>query len=162
MRPAPPIVIRGAQKTLEELAAGRTDEQEISRILGLMALLSMLEDEWDVCASSRMTGIVRYADIVRRGSALVDGARRDRLDQAMRAAEGVGVADDAGPGHRDIGVLVEIIANIARVDIEQIIFVLDFLRFVGRTIRGIGDTRNEAWQNKQGQGYSAIHKFHLI
>ena len=87
MRPAPPIVIRGAQKTLEELAAGRTDEQEISRILGLMALLSMLEDEWDVCASSRMTGIVRYADIVRRGSALVDGARRDRLDQALTTIE---------------------------------------------------------------------------
>jgi hypothetical protein len=83
MRPAPPIVIRGALKTLEALAAGRTDEQEIARILGLMAALSMLEDEWDVCASSRMHAIVRYSDLVRRGSALVDGPRRARLERAL-------------------------------------------------------------------------------
>jgi hypothetical protein len=87
MRPAPPIVIRGALKALEELAAGRTDEQEISRILGLMAVLSMLEDEWDVCASSRMTGIVRYSDIVRRGSVLVDRTRHERLDRALATVE---------------------------------------------------------------------------
>jgi hypothetical protein len=112
MRPAPPIVIRGALKTLEELAAGRTDEQEIARILGLMALLSMLEDEWDVCASSRMTGIVRYSDIVRRGSALVDGARRARLDRALATV------DDAPPDLRisaletNLDVLREAIADL--------------------------------------------------
>jgi hypothetical protein len=68
MRPDPPLVIRSAQKTLEEIAAGQTDPQEISRIRGVVSLLSMLETEWDVCASSRMDRILRYREIVGRGA----------------------------------------------------------------------------------------------
>jgi hypothetical protein len=93
VRPDPPLVIRSALKTLEEVAARRTDAQEISRIRGVMGLLSMLENEWDTCASSRMDRILHYREIVRRGSSLLaEGGRHQELQQALAATD-AGVAD---------------------------------------------------------------------
>jgi hypothetical protein len=86
-------VIRGALKTLEEIASGRTDAQESFRIRGVMNLLAMLESEWDVVASSRMDRIVRYREIIRLGSSwLGEDDRGRRLRPALDAAE-AGVAD---------------------------------------------------------------------
>jgi hypothetical protein len=88
VRPDPPLVIRRALKTLEAIAAGRTDTQEISGIRGVMNLLSMLENEWDVCASSRMDRILRYREIIHRGSSWLDeDDRQEELMPALAAAD---------------------------------------------------------------------------
>jgi hypothetical protein len=79
-------------QTLEEIAVGQTSEQEAFRIRGVMTLLSILEHEWDASASSRVAGISRYADLVRRGSLLMSGDRRERLRRALRDA-GAGAPD---------------------------------------------------------------------
>ena len=86
MRPEPPLVLRAALKTLEEIAEESADAQEISRLRGVSSLLSIIEREWDTCASTRLAGISRYTDIVRRGSEMMTGARRERLTLVL--AEG--------------------------------------------------------------------------
>ncbi len=83
MRPDPQFVMRAALETLDEITAGSTDAQEISRLRGVSSLLSIIEREWDTCASTRLAGISRYTDIIRRGAALTMGPRRDRLAQAL-------------------------------------------------------------------------------
>ncbi len=83
MRPEPQSVMRAALETLGEIAEGSTDAQEISRLRGVSTLLAILEREWDTCASTRLAGIARYTDIVRRGAELMTGARRDRLAQTL-------------------------------------------------------------------------------
>jgi hypothetical protein len=87
MRPDAPSVIRSARKTLEEVAAGQTDPQEISRIRGVVSLLSMLETEWDVCASSRMDRILRYREIVRQGSSWLEDDRHQQLGPGSAVAD---------------------------------------------------------------------------
>jgi hypothetical protein len=83
MRPDPQFVMRAALQTLGEIATGSTDAQEISRLRDVSSLLSIIEREWDTCASTRLAGIARYTDIVRRGVALTTGPRQDRLAQAL-------------------------------------------------------------------------------
>jgi hypothetical protein len=83
MRPEPQMVMRAALETLGEIAAGSTDAQEISRLRGVSSLLSIIEREWDTCASTRLAAISRYTDIIRRGSELTTDARRDRLDRVL-------------------------------------------------------------------------------
>jgi hypothetical protein len=85
MRPNPPLVLQAALKTLEEVALGQTDEQVLARLHGVSTLLSILQREWDTCASNLLDGIARYGDIVRRGSLLADGDRRERLRRALDA-----------------------------------------------------------------------------
>jgi hypothetical protein len=92
MRPEPPFVMGAALKTLEEIAEGSTDAQEISRLRGVSSLLSILQREWDTCASTRLAGISRYTDIVRRGSELMTGAHRAHLEQVL--AEAARTGDD--------------------------------------------------------------------
>ncbi len=92
MRPEPQFVMAAALKTLDEIAAESTDAQEISRLRGVSSLLSILQREWDTCASTRLAGISRYTDIVRRGSELTTGARHDRLRQVL--VEGSRTAGD--------------------------------------------------------------------
>jgi len=86
MRPEPPLALRAALKTLEEIAEESADAQEISRLRGVSTLLTILEREWDTCASTRLAGISRYTDIVRRGAEMMTGARRARLTEVL--AEG--------------------------------------------------------------------------
>lgn len=86
MRPEPPFVMGAALKTLDEIAAGSTDTQEISRLRGVSTLLSIVQREWDTCASTRLAAISRYTDIVRRGSALTTGAPHERLGLALTEA----------------------------------------------------------------------------
>jgi hypothetical protein len=76
-----------ALTTLEEIAAGLSDAQEISRLRGVQSLLSILQREWDTCASTRLAGISRYTDIVRRGSLLTTGERQERLTEVLADAE---------------------------------------------------------------------------
>jgi hypothetical protein len=83
MRPDPQHVMQTALKTLEEVAAGLSDAQEISRLRGVQSLLSIIQREWDTCASTRLAGISRYTDIVRRGSLLVTGERHERLTRVL-------------------------------------------------------------------------------
>jgi hypothetical protein len=92
MRPEPQMVMRAALDTLGEIAAGSTDAQEISRLRGVSSLLSIIEHEWDTCASTRLAGISRFTDIVRRGSELMTGGRRDRLAHVL--VETARTADD--------------------------------------------------------------------
>lgn len=79
--------MRAALQTLEEIAAGQTDAQEVFRLRGVMSLLSVVQSEWDTCASSRVAGISRYSDIVRRGSRLLVGERQESLRQVLAAVE---------------------------------------------------------------------------
>jgi hypothetical protein len=87
MRPDAPFVMRGALKTLEEVAAGQTDAQVASRLRGVMSLLSIVQSEWDTCASSRVAGISRYTDIVRQASFVMSGERQEHLRQVLASVE---------------------------------------------------------------------------
>jgi hypothetical protein len=87
VRPDPPFVMRAALKTLEEVSAGLTDTQAVSRLRGVMSLLSVVQGEWDTCASSRAAGISRYTDVVRAGARLMTGERRERLRQVLAGTE---------------------------------------------------------------------------
>ena len=87
MRPDPPFVMRAALQTLEEIAAGQPDAQEAFRLRGVMSLLSVVQSEWDTCASRRVAGISRYSDIVRQGARLMKGERRESLRQVLAAVE---------------------------------------------------------------------------
>jgi hypothetical protein len=75
--------MRAALKTLEEISAGQTDAQEVSRLRGVMSLLSIVQSEWDTCAASRVAGISRYADIVRQGSVVMAGERQEHLRRVL-------------------------------------------------------------------------------
>jgi hypothetical protein len=88
MRPGPPQVMQAAVKVLEEVSLGMTDEQEITRLRGVITLLSILQGEWDTCASARVAAISRYTDIVRGGSLLTEGDRRERLNLALARVDG--------------------------------------------------------------------------
>jgi hypothetical protein len=92
MRPEPQLVMGAALKTLEEIAAGSTDAQEISRLRSVSSVLSIIQREWDTCASTRLAGISRYTDIVRRGYELTTGARHEHLGRVL--AEAARTADD--------------------------------------------------------------------
>ena len=83
MRPDPPQVMQAAVKVLEEVSLVMTDEQEITRLRGVITLLSILQGEWDTCASARVAAISRYTDIVRGGSLLTEGDRREQLNLAV-------------------------------------------------------------------------------
>jgi hypothetical protein len=87
MRPDPPLVMRAALKSLEEIAAGQTDAQEISRLRGVMSLLAVVQREWDTGASSRVAGIARYTQVLREGSRLMTGERGEPLRQVLLAVE---------------------------------------------------------------------------
>jgi hypothetical protein len=87
VRPDPPFVMRAALMTLEEVSAGLTDTQAVSRLRGVMSLLSVVQGEWDTCASSRAAGISRYTDVVRAGARLMTGERRERLRQVLAGTE---------------------------------------------------------------------------
>jgi hypothetical protein len=87
VRPDAPFVMRAAVKTLEEIAAGQADAQEVSRLRGVMSLLSIVQSEWDTCASIRVAGIARYSDIVRQASFLVSGERQEHLRQVLASVE---------------------------------------------------------------------------
>jgi hypothetical protein len=88
MRPDPPLVLQAALKTLDEVALGQTDEQMLARLRGVSTLLSILQREWDTCASKLMDGIACYGDIVRRGSLLAEGDRRESLRRTLDAVDG--------------------------------------------------------------------------
>ena len=79
--------MQAALTALEEVSAGLTDAQAMSRLRGVMSLLTVLHDEWDTCASSRATGISRYTDVVRAGERLMTGERQERLRQVLAATE---------------------------------------------------------------------------
>jgi hypothetical protein len=87
VRPDPPFVMRAALQTLEEIAASQTDAQEAFRLRGVMSLLSVVQSEWDTCASSRVAGISRYSDIVRQGARLMLGERHESLRHVLAAVE---------------------------------------------------------------------------
>jgi hypothetical protein len=87
MRPDAPFVMRSALKTLEEIAAGQSDAQEVSRLRGVMSLLSIVQSEWDTCASSRVAGISRYTDIVRQASLVMSGERQERMRRVLASVE---------------------------------------------------------------------------
>jgi hypothetical protein len=87
MRPDPPFVMGEALKTLEAIAAGQTDAQEIFRLRGVMSLLAIVQKEWDTCASSRAGAIARYSDIVRKGSRLMAGERGEQLRHVLLSVE---------------------------------------------------------------------------
>jgi hypothetical protein len=86
MRPDPAFVMAAALKTLEEIAAGSTDAEEISRLRGVSSLLAIVQREWDTSAATRLAGISRYTDIVRRGSELTTGERHERLGHVLAEA----------------------------------------------------------------------------
>jgi hypothetical protein len=75
--------MRTALQVLDEIATGLSDTQEISRLRGVQSLLSVIQREWDTCASTRLAGIARYTDIVRRGSLLTTGELHERLAQVL-------------------------------------------------------------------------------
>jgi hypothetical protein len=87
MRPDPPFVMRAALQSLEEIAAGQTEAQEISRLRGVMSLLAIVQGEWDTCASSRVAGVARYAEVVREGARLMTGERGEQLRQVLLRVE---------------------------------------------------------------------------
>jgi hypothetical protein len=87
MRPDAPFVMRVALQSLEEIAAGQTEAEQISRLRGVMSLLAIVQREWDTCASSRVAGIARYTALVREGARLMSGERRNRLDQVLLRVE---------------------------------------------------------------------------
>jgi len=87
MRPDPALVIAAAMKTLDQVAIELTDEQHHLQLRSVTALLSILQSEWDTCASDRLAGIARYADIARRGAVLVEGERRERLSRVLAAVD---------------------------------------------------------------------------
>jgi hypothetical protein len=86
--------MQAAVKVLEEVSLGMTDEQEITRLRSVITVLSLLQGEWDTCASARVASISRYTDIVRRGLLVTEGDQRERL---ILASAGV---DDAASDFR--------------------------------------------------------------
>lgn len=87
MRPDPPFVMRAALQSLEEIAAGQTEAQQISRLRGVMSLLAIVQAEWDTCASGRVDRIERYTALVRGGARLMTGERGERLRHVVRTVE---------------------------------------------------------------------------
>jgi hypothetical protein len=79
--------MHAAVTVLEEVSLGLTDEQEITRLRGVISLLTILEREWDTSAANRIAAITRYTDIVRQGSLLAEGDRRAALSPALAAGD---------------------------------------------------------------------------
>jgi hypothetical protein len=88
MRPDAPVAIRAALATLGELAAGRTDHDEVARLYSVSTLLRVLGEEWDAAAAMRVAAIARYRGVLHRARPLVGGALGARLDGVLTQIDG--------------------------------------------------------------------------